>query len=174
MNRTEKEQAIEEIRNDLAQAKSVILASHMGIDVNTVNDLRKKFRDNGVHYKVVKNTLAKIAIKGTGLEVISDLFVGPTAIAYSFDDAVIPAKVVKDFSKGKDKFIVRGGYLSGQALTSSDVVRLAELPSKDELRSQVLGLMQAVPSKFLRTLNAAPSQFLSVLTAQKQKLEEAA
>ncbi len=174
MNRTEKEQAIEEIRQDLAQAKSVILASHMGIDVNTVNLLRKQFRDSGVKYRVVKNTLAKIAIQGTDMEIISDMFVGATAIAYSFDDAVSPAKVVKDFAKGRDKFVVRGGYLSGQRLGEADVIRLAEMPSRDELRSQVLGLMQAVPTKFLRTVNAAPSQFLSVLSARQQDLEKSA
>lgn len=173
MNRTEKEQAIEALRADLARAKSVVLTSHVGIGVNTINDLRTRFRKNGVHYQVVKNTLAKIAIQGTGMEVAMDLFRGPMAMAYSFDDAVAPAKVIKGFAKGNDKFVVRGVYLDGQILDAKGVDVLAEMPSKDELRGQLLGLFTAVPTKFVRTLNAAGTQFLGVLIARKDDLEKA-
>jgi large subunit ribosomal protein L10 len=173
VNRAEKEQAVELIRSDLAQAKSVILASHVGIDVNTVNELRSKFRASGVEYHIVKNTLAKIAIKGTDMEVMTEMFKGPTAIAYSFEDAISPAKTIKDFAKTNPKFEVRGGYLDGQVISVDEVNRLAEMPTKDELRSMVLSVFKAVPTKFVRTLNAAPISFMNVLTARKQELEKA-
>ncbi|RAL23862.1 50S ribosomal protein L10 [Lujinxingia litoralis] len=170
MNRAEKEQEVASIRSGLEQAKSVILASHVGMDVNTVNELRSKFRAEGVQYRVVKNTLAKLAIAGTDMEVISDLFKGPVAIAYSEEDAVSPARVIKDFAKDHNAYEVRGGYLDGQALDVDGVKRLADMPTKDELRAKVLSLFTAVPTKFVRTLNAAPTSFLQVLTARKQDI----
>lgn len=174
MNRAEKEAMIASIRSDLENAKSVILASHAGIDVNTVNQLRSTFRAQGVHYRVVKNTLARIAVKGTDMEIMSDLFVGPTAIAYSEEDAVSPAKVIKDFAKEHKKYEVRGAFLDGKILDAAGVNQLAEMPTKDEMRAKVLSLFQAVPTKFVRTLNAAPTKFLQVLTARKNDLEESA
>ncbi|RDV36608.1 50S ribosomal protein L10 [Bradymonadaceae bacterium TMQ3] len=174
MNRAEKEQEVASIRSDLEQAKSVILASHVGMDVNTVNELRSKFRAEGVQYRVVKNTLAKLAISGTDMEVISDLFVGPVAIAFSAEDAVSPARVIKDFAKDHDAYEVRGGFLDGTALDVAGVKRLADMPTKDELRAKVLSLFTAVPTKFVRTLNAAPTSFLQVLTARKQDIEQSA
>jgi len=174
MNRAEKEQEVASIRSDLERAKSVILASHVGMDVNTVNELRSKFRAEGVHYRVVKNTLVKLAISGTDMEVISDLFVGPVAIAFSEEDAVSPARVIKGFAKDHDAYELRGGYLDGSALDVAGVKRLADMPTKDELRAKVLSLFTAVPTKFVRTLNAAPTSFLQVLTARKQDIEQSA
>ena len=174
MNRAEKEAMVASIRSDLETAKSVIFGNHAGIDVNTVNELRSTFRAQGVQYRVVKNTLAKLAVKGTDMEVMSDLFVGPTAIAYSSEDAVSPAKVVKEFAKEHKKYEVRGAFLDGKMLDAEGVNQLAEMPTKDEMRAKVLSLFQAVPTKFVRTLNAAPTQFLQVLTARKNDLEESA
>jgi large subunit ribosomal protein L10 len=174
MQRAEKEQVVETLRSELEQAKSLILASHAGMDVNTVNELRSKFRAQGVQYKVVKNTLMKLAIRGSDYEVIADQFVGPTAVAFSFEDPIAPAKIIKAFAKDHKAFEVRGGYLDGQLLDQAGVEQLAEMPGKDELRAKVLMLMQGVPTKFVRTLNAAPQQFVMVLTARKQDLEGAA
>ena len=172
MNRAQKEEMVASIRSGLEEAKSVILASHAGIDVNTVNELRAEFRANNVTYRVVKNTLAKLAIKDSDLEVIADLFRGPTAIAYSDEDAVSPAKVIKDFASEFDEFTVRGGYLDGEPLDADGVKQLADMPTKDEMRAKVLSLFEAVPSKFLRVLNAAPNDFVQVLAARKRDLEE--
>lgn len=173
MNRAQKEQEIASIRSDLAEAKSVILASHVGIDVNTVNELRSTFRAQNVNYRVVKNTLAKLAVKDTDLESISHLFTGPTAIAFSNEDAVSPAKVIKEFAKDHKAYEVRGGFLDGQVLDVAGVEQLAEMPTKDELRAKVLSLFTAVPTKFVRTLNAAPTQFVQVIKARQQELESA-
>ena len=174
MNRAQKEEMVASIRSGLDQAKSVVLADHSGIDVNTVNELRSEFRANNVTYRVVKNTLAKLAVQGTEHEVLSDLFRGPTAIAFSEEDAVSPAKVAKKFAKEFDAYEIRGGYLDGEILEASGIDKLAEMPTKDEMRAKVLSLFQAVPTKFVRTLNAAPTEFVGLLRARKQDLEESA
>ncbi len=174
MNRAQKEEMVASIRSDLENAKSVILASHMGIDVNTVNELRAEFRANNVKYRVVKNTLAKLAIRDTDLEAIADMFTGPTAIAFSEEDAVSPAKVIKDFAKEYDEFEVRGGFLDGSALDADGVKRLADMPTKDEMRATLLRLFQSVPTKFVRLLNAPSNEFVRLLAARKRDLDESA
>ncbi len=174
MNRAQKEEMVASIRSAFDSAKSVILASHTGIDVNTVNELRAEFRANNVQYRVVKNTLAKLALKDTDLDVLAKYFTGPTAIAFSEEDAVSPAKVIKDFAKEHDKYEVRGGYLDGKILDVDGVNALADMPTKDEMRANVLRLFKAVPTKMVRVLNAAPSDFVGVLAARKRDLEESA
>ena len=169
MNRTEKEQFVEELRSDLAEAKAVILTSHVGMDANMVSDLRLKYRAEDVRYRVVKNTLAKIAVKDTDMEVLADMFRGPIAIAYSFEDAVSPARIARDFAKEHDEYAIHGGFLDGERFDVSGVESLADMPTKEELQAKFLGLLQAVPSKFLRTLNAVPQKFLRTLQAKADK-----
>lgn len=172
MNRTEKADFVEKLRSELAEAKSVILTSYQGIDVNTINELRAKFRQNNVEYHIVKNTLTKLAIKGTEMEVIANELTGPVAIAYSREDAISPAKVIKDFAKEHEgKFVVRSGYLDGKLLDQTGVKALADMPTKDELRVQLLLLMQAGPTQFLRTLSAGPQSLLMVFEAKRMKEE---
>ncbi|MEC9397445.1 MAG: 50S ribosomal protein L10 [Myxococcota bacterium] len=169
MNRTEKEQLVEELRSDLSQAKSVVLASHVGMDAATVNELRSSYRAEDVTYRVVKNTLIKIAIQDTDMAVISDMFRGPVAIAYSFEDAVSPARVARNFAKDHKDYKIIGAYLEGQRFEEAGVTQLADMPTKDELRAKFLGLLQAVPSKFVRTLNAVPQKMVMVLKAKADK-----
>ena len=169
MNRTEKEQFIEDLRSDLAQAKSIILTSHVGMNAEAVSNLRSKYRAGGVRYRVVKNTLAKLALQDTDMAVIADMFRGPTAIAYSFEDAVTAARIARDFAKDHDKYELRGAYLDGERLDDKGLQRLADLPTKEELQAKFLGLLKAVPTKFVQTLNAAPQQFLMVLKAKAAK-----
>ena len=170
MNRTQKAEVVDLLREDFAAAQSLVLSTYQNVDVNTINELRSKLRAEGVHFRQVKNTLAKIAVRGTEMEPIADLFVGPTVVAYSREDAVAPAKLLKEFAKGKEEsFEIRGGFLAGQALAAQSVDALASMPSKEEMQAKFLGLLQAVPSKFLRTLNAAPQQFLLVLKAKADK-----
>lgn len=170
MNRTEKEQFVEHLREQLLGAKSIILTSYQGIEVNTMNELRGKFRAEGVEYHTIKNTLAKLAIKDTDLEVLGEHLKGPVALAYSPEDAISPAKVIKDFAKEhKDKFLIKGAYLDGNVLDEAGVQALADLPTKDELRVQLLLLMQAGPTQLLRTLSAGPQALLMVFEAKRQK-----
>lgn len=168
MNRTEKEQFIEELRGQLASAQSVILTSYQGIEVNVMNDLRAEFRKAGVEYHTVKNTLAKLAVKGTDMEAMTEHFTGPVAIAYSAEDAISPAKVIKDFAKDhEDKFVVTGAYLDGEMLDAAAVKALADLPTKDELRVAFLQTLMAGPTTLLRTLSAGPQALLMVFQAKK-------
>ena len=173
MNRTEKEQFIEQLREQLSTAKSVVLTSYQGLEVNTVNDLRAKFRAEGVQYHIVKNTLAKLAIQGSAMEVMGEHLTGPVAIAYSAEDAITPAKIIKDFAKDHEgKFLIKGAYLDGEMIDEAGVRRLADLPTKDELRVQLLLTMTAGPVQLLRTLSAGPQALLMVFQAKKLKEEE--
>ena len=173
MNRDQKESMVADLRDDFAQAKSIVLTSHMGMDASTVAELRARYREAGVRYRVVKNTLVKIATSGTEMESLHAMFRGPTAIAYSFEDAISPARVARDFAKTHEKYELRGAYLDGETMDGAGLRRLADMPTKDELRAKFMGLLQAVPSKFLRTLNAAPTQFLMVLKAKGEASEAA-
>jgi len=175
VNRTEKEQKVEELRAGLAEARSVVVASHMGIEVNDVNELRAEFRKRGVRYHVVKNTLAKLAIAGTELEPLGELLVGPVALAYSDTEAPSPAKIAKQFAKDHKKFEIIGGFLPGSGLLDqAGIEMLSEMLTKDELQAKLLGVFKAVPTKFVSTLTAAPTKFINVLSARKADLEEAA
>lgn len=169
MNRTQKEEVVAGLRADFEQAQSLVLSTYQKVEVNKINELRSKLRAEGVQFRQIKNTLAKLAIKDTDMEVVSDLFVGPTLVAYSLEDAVAPAKLLKEFAKDEPNFELRGGYLEGQALDLAGVEALASMPSKEEMQAKFLSVLQAVPSKFLRTLNAAPQQFLLVLKAKMDK-----
>jgi large subunit ribosomal protein L10 len=172
VNRTEKAEFVEQLREQLSTAKSVILTSYQGLEVNVINDLRAKFRAEGVEYHIIKNTLAKLAIKGTDMEVMSEHLTGPVAIAYSAEDAISPAKVIKDFAKAHEaKFTVKGAYLDGQMIDEAGVKRLADLPTKDELRVQFLLTLNAGPIGLLRTLSAGPQALLMVFEAKRIKEE---
>lgn len=172
VNRAQKEEVVEKLREELQDAKSIIMTNHMGIDVNTINELRSDFRSEDVEYHVVKNTLAKIAVSDTELEELGEHFTGPTALAYSFEDAVAPAKVIDDFAEDHEEFEVKGGYLDGKVIDPDEIEQLADMPTKDELRSKFLSTLKAVPSNFVRLLQAGPKQFLNVLNNRKQSIEE--
>jgi large subunit ribosomal protein L10 len=131
--------------------------------------LRRQCREAGVNYRVIKNTLAKLAIAGTDYEVLSDAFEGPVGIAYS-EDALAPAKVLANFIKECKHLTLRLGYLDGNVLSDTDITRLSKLPGKDELRAQLLSVFNATASKFVGVLSALPRDFLGVLTARKDAL----
>ena len=174
MNRAQKEQLVEKMRDEFGQAKSIIMANHAGIGVNTVNELRSEFRANGVHYHVIKNTLAKLAVADSDLADLAEAFRGPTAVAYSFEDAVAPAKVLSEFAEDHEEIEVKGGFLDGKMIDTAGVEQLAKMPTKDELRAKLLRTFTAAPTNFVQLLNAAPKKFFNVLNARKDDLDEAA
>ena len=155
---------------DLAKAASLILADFRGLTVKVDTSLRREFRANGCRYQVVKNTLLGLAVKGTAMEGIESLLVGPTAIAYSFEDPAAPAKVAAKIAKAEVKFVIKGGYVEGRALDVKGVEALSTLPGKDELRSMFLATLQAVPQNFVRLLNAAPQNFVYLMAAREKAL----
>jgi len=172
MERAVKEENIASLKGDLAKATSLVLADFRGINVKNDTALRREFRLNGCKYKVVKNTLLGRAVEGTAMAGLEKLFVGPTAIAYSFEDPAAPAKIATKVAKGEEKFIIKGGYVDGQALDAKGVEALSKMPTKDELRSSFLALLVAAPQNFLALLTAAPQQVLAVIAAREQQLGE--
>ena len=172
MEKAVKEENISALKEALAKATSLVLADFRGITVKSDTNLRREFRGSGCHYQVVKNTLLGIAVKGTPMEGMEKLFVGPTAIAYSFEDPAAPAKVATKVAKGEEKFIIKGGYVDGKALDAKGVEALSRMPTKDELRSSFLALLVAAPQNLLALLQAAPQQMLGVLAAREHQLGE--
>ncbi len=174
MNRQEKIEYVEGLKRDLESAELILLTRFTGLDVPSMTEFRAKLREVGTSYRVVKNTLLRRAAEGTPCEdLVADLK-GPVAIAFTGGDAVCAAKAVTDFAKVSEHLVVEAGLLSGKALLPDQVKAIAELPSLDQLRAQLLATMLAVPQKLLRVLSAPARDLVGVLEARKRALEEAA
>ena len=153
LNRSEKEAVISDVTGLAAKAQTLVLAEYRGITVADMTRLRSTARSNGVSLSVLKNTLARRAVAGSGFEVVSDLMTGPLIYGFS-EDAVAAARVVADFAKTNDKLVIRGGAYGGKALDLNGVKQLASIPSKEVLLAQLLGLMQSPISRIARVLAA--------------------
>lgn len=168
MNKTEKQEFISSLNNVFSSASLVVVTRQSGMTVGESAELRSRMRKAGAHYKVIKNTLTRIALKDTPFENITEMFTGPVAIAYS-DDPVAAAKVAVEFSKDVNKLEVVGGGLQGQALSGEGVTQLAKLPSLDELRGKIIGVISAPASKVARTVQAPAAQLARVFGAYGAK-----
>ncbi len=153
LNRSEKQAVIDEVSALAAKAQTLVMAEYRGITVADMTKLRVDARSKGVSLSVLKNTLARRAVSGTGFEVAADQMTGPLIYGFS-EDAVAAAKVVADFAKTNDKLVIRGGVFSGKALNVDGVKQLANIPSKEVLLAQLLGLMQSPISRTARVLAA--------------------
>lgn len=173
MNKQQKQDRVDTLRHELAGIEGVVIAENQGISVAEMQTLRTEVRKFGGKVRVVKNTLARLSVRGTSLEVASDKLVGPVLIAFG-TDPVGPAKAMIKVAKDMPKLVVKGGAVQGKALDASGVKSLSELPGRDELRAMFLGTLSAVPSKFVGTLSSVGSGFLNVLTQRKEQLEPAA
>ena len=172
MNRTEKEQVIGELHEKMAKAKAAIVAEPKGPTVAVVTDLRKKLRDAKVEYRVVKNTLAARAAKGTTLEAVAEKFVGPTAIVMSYDDVVVPAKLLVDFMKDRENFAIRAAVIQGKVIDAKGVQALAKMPGLQELRGQIAAMIAQPATKLARVLGTPGQQLARVLGARREQLEK--
>ena len=153
LNRSEKQAVIEEVAGLAAKAQTLVIAEYRGITVADMTKLRTDARSKGVSLSVLKNTLARRAVAGTGFEVVGDQMTGPLIYGFSVD-AVAAAKVVADFAKTNDKLVIRGGAYSGKALDVNGVKQLASIPSKEVLLSQLCGLLMSPVSRTARVLAA--------------------
>ena len=153
LNRSEKEAVITEVTALAAKAQTLVIAEYRGITVADMTKLRNDARSKGVALSVLKNTLARRAVAGSGFEVVADQMTGPLIYSFS-EDAVAAAKVVADFAKTNDKLVIRGGAFGGKALDTAGVKQLANIPSKEVLLAQLLGLMQSPVSRAARVLAA--------------------
>ncbi|MCW3798288.1 50S ribosomal protein L10 [Sphingomonas sp. BN140010] len=173
MDRNEKADLVAELKQVFAETSVVVITRNLGLSVAQSTDLRLRMRDAGAQFKVAKNRLALIALDGTQYQPIGDLLKGPTAIATSLDP-VAAAKVAVDFAKTTDKFEVLGGAMGDTVLDVNGIQALAALPSLDELRATLVGLIQAPASKIARTINEPGAMLARVFGAYAADTAEAA
>lgn len=174
MNRQEKSAEIEALREKFAKAQLIILTNYKGLKVEDFNQLRRKLREKNSHIKVVKNRLAKIALKGTPCEGLISQFVGTTAITTSEVDPVGPAKVYTEFVKEHEAFEFKAAALKGQSLSHADIQALAKLPNREELIAKLLGSMMAPARNLVTVLSQIPRQVVNVLAAVRDQKEKGA
>lgn len=149
-----KKVVVEQIKSKFADATSFILVDYRGLTVSEATELRNKYREAGVEFKVLKNTLITRAIEGLGYDDLAQYLQGPTAVAFSFDDVVAPAKVTYDFIKAMKKMEIKGGVVDGSILGKAQVEQLGQLPPRDVLIAKALGSMMAPIASFARVIDA--------------------
>ena len=173
LNLEEKKAVVEEIAAQVAGAKGIVLAEYRGLEVGNMTELRRRARGSGVYLRVLKNTLARRAVKDTPFAKLADQMVGPLVYGIS-SDPVATAKVMNEFAKGNDKFVIKAGAMPNAVISAKEVAALASLPSREELLAKLLATMQAPIAQFVRTLNEVPSKFVRTLAAVRDAKEKAA
>jgi large subunit ribosomal protein L10 len=176
LTRAQKEEQVADLRERFGRATSVVVAEYRGLSVQASERLRKQLRAEGpgqYEYRVTKNSLLRRAAEGSDVAVVIDHFKGPTAVAIAYGDPVRLAKILVDYAKQNEIFQIRGGMLDGRALARADIATLATLPSLDELRGQLVGLLQAPAAKLARLMAAPGAQLARLMEARRKQLEEA-
>lgn len=168
MDRVAKEQMVSDLHAVFDEANVVVVTHYSGLTVSQLGDLRQQMREAGARFKVTKNRLARLALTGTRFEGLADMFTGPTAIAYS-GDPVAAAKVTVDFARGNEKLIVLGGAMGEEKLDAGGVKALAALPSLDELRGKLVGLVSSPATKIAGVLQAPAGQLARVVSARAKQ-----
>ncbi|HSN26470.1 MAG TPA: 50S ribosomal protein L10 [Kofleriaceae bacterium] len=172
MERAQKEQVLGEIKEAWQNVASIIVADYSGITVPVVTAMRDDFRKNGCHYRVLKNSLVKIAVKGSKMEPITSLMTGTTAVIWTTGEAPQPpAKIALKWAKEEPKFKIKGGYYEGQVLDKSGVEALSTMPGKPEIRASMLMTFLAGPQSFVAQIAAPIQNFAYLLDARKRNLE---
>lgn len=153
MNREEKAQLLNEMNSVISGSESIVISHYRGLTVAEMGELRKKARELGAELKVTRNRITRLALKGTKFEALDDLFKGPTIMAYA-SDPISACKLCVEFAKANEKFLVVGGALSSGMLSMAEIERLATIPSMDELRAKIIGLLQAPGAALARVTKA--------------------
>ncbi|HJV11498.1 MAG TPA: 50S ribosomal protein L10 [Burkholderiales bacterium] len=164
----QKQATVSEVQTRLAGAQAVIVAEYRGLNVERVTHLRSKARKSGVYLRVLKNTLARRAIKGTPFEKLSEQMVGPLMYGIS-QDPVAGAKVLSEFAKENEQFVIKAGAMPNAVMSVQEIKALAQLPSREQLLATLLGTLQAPMAKLVRTLNEVPGKFVRTLAAYRDK-----
>ncbi len=172
MDRVQKEELVASMHRAFAETSMVVVAHYSGMTVAQLTDLRARMRESGARFQVTKNRLTRLALEGTDYEGLREMFTGPTAIAYSADP-VAAAKTTVEFAKKNDKLVVVGGALGTQVLDAEGVKALASLPSLDELRARVIGLINAPATKLATVLQVPAGDLARVFAAYGEKGEAA-
>jgi len=173
LNRKEKELFISGMKDRLQRAQATFLIDYQGLNVDSMNRIRRELRKGGTELHVIKNRLISLASAGTDSASIQDHFIGPCALAVTYDNIAAPAKVLIELSKEFKNLDIKVGQMAGKPIDLDAIKRLAELPGRDILLSQLLSTMQAVPSSLVRVLNGATINLLNILKAIGNEKTEA-
>ena len=167
----QKQAMVSEVSAKLVGAQALIVAEYRGLDVEHVTQLRAKARKSGLYLRVLKNTLARRAVQGTPFEKLTDQLVGPLMYGIA-EDPVAGAKVMSEFAKDNEQFVIRAGAMPNSLMSAKDIKALALLPSRNELLAKLMGTMQAPVAKLVRTMNEVPGKFVRTLAALRDQREK--
>ena len=173
LNISQKQELVERVAKQLVDAEISILVDYKGLDVLQITELRAKLREAGVTMEVVKNSLLRLASKGSDSALMDDFYKGPSAIIVSQDDPVAPAKILVDFAKENEKLEIKAGAMGGKLLTVDDIKQLSKMPSKEELLAKLVYTLNAVPTSLVNVLSGVPRSFVNVLNAIKDQKDAA-
>ena len=172
LNLEQKKAVVAEVSAQVDKAQAIIVAEYRGLEVGVMTDLRAKARKAGVYLRVLKNTLVRRAVKDTPFEKLAEEMIGPLVYGIS-SDPVASAKVLNDFARANERFVIKAGGLPNSVISAKEVTALANMPSREQLLSTLLGTMQAPVAKFVQTLNEVPSRLVRTLAAVRDQKEKA-
>ena len=172
LNLEQKKAVVAEVSAQVDKAQAIIVAEYRGLEVGVMTDLRAKARKTGVYLRVLKNTLVRRAVKDTPFEKLAEKMIGPLVYSIS-SDPVASAKVLNDFAKANERFVIKAGGLPNSVISAKEVTALANMPSREVLLATLLGTMQAPVAKFVQTLNEVPGRFVRTLAAVRDRKEQA-
>jgi len=172
LNKKEKEQIIADLHQQVEKVKAVVLTNYRGLNVEQMNQLRQRLREEKVSFNVVKNTLMKLASKGTDLEKLKDYFEGPTAIAVAYENPVPMAKILSDFQKTQPLLEIKAGIIEGRVAPKEEVKALASMPSREVLLAQILGEIQTPGVQLANMLLSVLQEMVNVIQARVDQLEK--
>ena len=167
MNKEKKQNYITEMTTQFDKSEAVIVAHYQGLTVNQLDELRSKMREHGIIFKITKNRITKLALEKTRCKDLSDLFSGPTAVAFS-KDAISSAKILAKFSKNNENLKILGGIMGNELLKSEDIKRIATFPLLDESRAKIIGILTSSAQKIISIL-LAPGSKIAILAHEKSK-----
>lgn len=173
LNLEEKKAVVAEVSTEVARSQAIVVAEYRGLEVGAMTELRRRARASGVYLRVLKNTLARRAVADTPFAGLSDKLVGPLAYGMSSDPVKV-AKVLHEFAKGNDKFVIKAGALANVVMSPKEVGDLARLPSREELLATLMGTMMAPVAKLVRTMNEVPGKFVRTVAALRDQREKQA
>lgn len=171
LNLEQKQAVVTEIAAQVSTAQAIVLAEYRGLEVGEMTDLRRRARQSGVYLRVLKNTLARRAVKGTPFEKLSEQMIGPLIYGIS-TDPVATAKVLNEFARSNEKFVIKAGAMPNAVISPAEVKALASMPSRDELIATLMATMQAPIAQFVRTLNEVPARFVRTVAAVRDQKEQ--
>jgi large subunit ribosomal protein L10 len=169
MPRPDKVAVVDEVSRRLSESTATVLTEYRGLSVDDLAELRAKLRETDASYRVVKNTLTRLAAQDAGFDIPNDILVGPTAVTFCAGDPVATAKVLRAFSKQHPELVIKGGVLDGRVLDAAETSRLAELESREELLARLAGMMQSLIAQPARLAQANLSKFARLLAALQDK-----